>query len=249
MSEAFDLDPKAVRLQFGRRTGRLPAADFLLREIERRMLDRLDLVRLQPELVIDIGCGLGQGVALLQQRYPQANVLGLDASDRMAAAARALRGRSARRGMPDRIREWLGATRRRVRDSLFVAADADALPLRTGSVDLLWSNLAWHWFSNHGDLLQEWRRAARAGSLLMFSAFGVDTLRELRALGIATPAFDDMHDIGDWLVKAGFVEPVMDAERLTVSWDSATRLLSELHAFGGNANRSRAKGMKGSSFL
>ena len=249
MSEASDLDPKAVRLQFARRTQRLAGADFLLREIERRMLERLELVRLQPALIVDAGCGLGQGSVLLQQRYPAANVLGIDVSAPMAAAAAALHGEQARRSMFDRLRKLFGAAQPGAQAPWFVAADAASLPLPAASVDLVWSNLAWHWFADRGALLQEWRRAARGGCLLMFSAFGVDSLRELRDIGVSTPRFDDMHDIGDWLVTAGFAEPVMDAERMTVTWESPQRLLSELHALGGNAVRSRGKGMRGRSYL
>jgi malonyl-CoA O-methyltransferase len=249
MSKASDLDPKAVRRQFARRTQRLVGPDFLLREIERRMLERLELVRLEPALLVDAGCGLGQGAMLLQQRYPAARVLGVDVSEPMAAAAAALHGDQARRSMFDRLRTLFGAAQPGSKAPLFAAADAASLPLATGSVDLIWSNLVWHWFADHGALLQEWRRVARSGCLLMFSAFGVDSLRELRSIGIDTPQFDDMHDIGDWLVAAGFAEPVMDAERMTVTWESPQSLLSELHALGGNARRSRGKGMHGRHFL
>lgn len=239
-----DLDPRAVRLQFDRRVRRIAQADFLLREIERRMLERLDLVRLAPRLVVDAGTGLGSGAARLQQRYPGATVLGVDLSPRMAAAAARAQGAPARRSLGAHLQRWFGGSPGRESAPLFAACDAGRLALPPASVDLLWSNLAWHWFCDPAAVLAEWRRVLRAGALVTFSAFGVDTLRELRALGVRLPPMHDMHDIGDALVGAGFAEPVMDAERLTVSWGDPERLLAEVHALGGDAARARRPGLR-----
>jgi malonyl-CoA O-methyltransferase len=117
------------------------------------------------------------------------------------------------------------------------------LPLATGSVDLVWSNLAFHWFDDVPAAIAEWYRVLRPGGLLTFSALGVDTLAELRAAGLAMPALPDLHDIGDALVGAGFAEPVMDAERLTVTWGEPARLLADLRALGGDARRDRPRGL------
>lgn len=90
----------------------------------------------------------------------------------------------------------------------------------------------------------EWYRTLRPRGLLMFSALGVDTLVELRAASVLrTPALPDMHDIGDALVGVGFADPVMDTERLTVTWTDPARLLAELRALGGDASRARRRGL------
>ena len=244
MADPSELDPKAVRLQFARRAHRIADGDFLLREIERRMLERLDLVRLAPWRVLDVGTGRGQGAARLQQRYPQATVIGVDVAAPMAAQAARLHGGPARRSLAARLRRrFAGAAAGW--QPLFAAADAQRLPLASASVDLLWSNLAWHWFADPRGVLEEWHRVSRPGALLMFSGFGVDTLRELRGIGARLPPMHDMHDIGDALVAAGFAEPVMDAERLTVSWESPAKLLAELRALGGDALRARPPGLRG----
>ncbi len=245
MPDPSELDPRAVRLQFARRVRRIADGDFLLREIERRMLERLDLVRLEPERILDVGTGLGQGAARLQQRYPRACVLGVDIAEPMAAQAARLHGASALRALGARLQRWVGRALPGGASPLFAAGDARCLPLASSSVDLLWSNLAWHWFNDPRGVLDEWQRVARAGGLLMFSAFGVDTLRELRGLGVRLPPMHDLHDIGDALVGAGFAEPVMDAERLTVSWDSAAKLIGELRGLGGDALRGRPPGLRG----
>jgi len=240
-----DLDPRAVRLQFDRRARRIADADFLLREVERRMIERLDLVRIEPRLVIDAGTGLGGGAARLKQRYPGATVLGVDLSPRMAAAAARAQAAPAMRSFAARFRRWFEASPGSDAAPLFAACDAARLALPPASVDLLWSNLAWHWFADPVAVLAEWRRVMRAGGLVMFSAFGVDTLRELRALGVRLPPMHDMHDVGDALGAAGFAEPVMDAERLTVSWQDPAKLLDELRALGGDASRERRPGLRG----
>ncbi|HVL58562.1 MAG TPA: class I SAM-dependent methyltransferase, partial [Burkholderiaceae bacterium] len=68
----------AVRRQFGRRTAEPDAADFLLREIERRMFERMQLIRAAPARVLDVGCGLGAGTRALAARYADAQVIGID---------------------------------------------------------------------------------------------------------------------------------------------------------------------------
>lgn len=245
MPATSDLDPRAVRLQFGRRAARLARSDFLLREVERRMLDRLEVVRLSPAVVLDVGTGLGQGAAALQRRYPAASVLGADLAPPLAAQAARLHGAAARSGLAGRLKRWFAAgADAEGRAPAFFAADAAALPLAAGSVDLIWSNLAWHWFADPVAVLAQWYRVIRPDGLLMFSAFGVDTLKELRALGAALPSFPDLHDIGDALATAGFADPVMDSERLTITWSDADALLAELSALGGNALRTRAAGLR-----
>ena len=246
MAPPPDLDPKAIQRQFGRRVARLPRADFLLREVERRMLERLDVVRLAPTMVLDVGTGLGQGAAALQQRYPAARVLGVDLATPLVQQALRLHGAAARSGLAGRLRRWFGAELGPgAHVPAYLAADAARLPLAASSVDLLWSNLAWHWFVDPKAVLAEWYRTLRPDGLLMFSAFGVDTLRELRGIGAATPAFPDMHDIGDALGVAGFADPVMDSERLSVSWSDPQILLDEVAALGGNAMSQRSSGLQG----
>lgn len=209
------------------------------------MLERLEVVRLDPAFVIDVGCGLGQGAVRLQQRYPRARVLGLDLAEGLVRAAVRMHGPPARAGLSDRMRRWFGGAAAAAPSPRFAVADAGRLPLRASSVDLLWSNLAWHWLADPLAVIDEWHRAVRPEGLLMFSGFGVDTLRELRALGARLPVFPDMHDIGDAIARAGFAEPVMDTERLTVTWTDAETLLGEVSALGGDPSRGRPAGLAG----
>ena len=236
-----DLDPRAVARQFARRAGRPGDADFLLREVGHRMLERLGLGRIEPQGLLDVGCGSGQGVAALMQRFPRARALGADLSPAMAATARGLHRRTG--SIARRLQRVLSFSAAAPAEALFCAADAARLPLAPASVDLLWSNLAWHWLVDPPAVAAEWYRVIRPQGLLMFSSFGVDTLRELRAIGAPLPEFPDLHDIGDLLGQVGFAQPVLDTERLSVTWREPQRLLADLHRLGGNALRGRRRGL------
>lgn len=246
MPDPSDLDRSAVRRQFDRRAAAPDPGDFLLREVERRMLERLDLVRLTPGRILDVGCGLGDGVRRLRTRWTGADVVGVDFSARRVARAAAIDRPS--------LGAWAqGLTRRLIGRPAaagaggplgrYLVGDAHSLPVAPNSVDLVWSNLALHWFDDVPAAIGEWYRVIRPGGLLMFSAFGVDTLAELRDAGQGLPVLPDMHDIGDALVSAGFAEPVMDTERLSVTWTDPGRLLADLRGLGGDARRTRSRGL------
>jgi malonyl-CoA O-methyltransferase len=259
MLQPFNLDPRVVRQQFDRRAANFEVNDYLLREIERRMFERLDVVKIAPAKILDLGCGLGAGVAELGRRFPQAEVLGVDLSPRMIEGA-TQRVLPSSASLFSRFMKSMGAGQApRLK---FEVTDLAKLPSDSESVDLLWSNLVFHWMAVPEPSLQELYRVAKPGALLMFSAFGVDTLQEIRpkvgkpkrnlitAPGFASDEstsasaetapidlmrFRDMHDWGDALVEVGFAEPVMDMERITLSFSEPKNLLKDLHSLGGNA--------------
>lgn len=225
---------ETVRRQFDRRALSFAAHDALPREIERRLLERLDLIRLTPTAIVDVGCGAGQGRALLRERYPQATWLGVDLSSAMLGLGQH------DAGWWRRIRTLGAAPQWRV------SADAASLPLRERSVDLACSNLMLHWHPVPHTLFPEFFRVLRDEGLLLFSSFGPDTLKELRAACLGTlpncrpMTFVDMHDFGDMMVASGFATPVMDVERLTLTYASAQDLLREVRALGANPRDDRA---------
>ena len=241
MNQVFELDPAAVDQQFERRARRGIVDGFLGEVVEREMLARLEPVRLQPRCVLDADCALGQGLLALSQRFPDADLIGVDRS--ASALARAQH----RLAPPPAhwLSRWFGrrdGARSRPLARL-VQARADSLPVPDATVDLIWSRLALHWRQPVAPLLAQWYRVIRPGGLVAFSCLGVDTLSELRALGAPIMNFPDMHDLGDAMVAAGFAEPVLDTQRLTVTWRDPGTLLDELRGLGGNALRSRRTGL------
>lgn len=185
-------------------------------EIGARMLERLEYVRLAPRRVLDAGSGPARDARALAKRYRKADVLAVDVSQRMLHAGRPrFRFFERRRPMP-------------------VCADMARLPVASATVGLLWSNMALHWAPDPVAALREFHRVLAVEGLLMFSTLGPDTLAELRsAAGAArVHSFADMHDLGDMLVAAGFAEPVMDMERVTLVYADGEALLADLRASG-----------------
>lgn len=211
---------RALRRRFDRAAPRYEAMAALDAEIARRMLERLDLMRVEPRRALDVGAGTGRDQRALRDRYPRAMVIAADHSPGMLREARRAGGVLAR---------LFG------RVAPVVAADAGQLPFAGATFDVLWSNLLLPWLEDPQPVFLEWSRVLRPEGLLMFSAFGPDTLRELAAVGAEAGsrrvrAFADMHDLGDALVEAGFADPVMDAERLSLSYTDARACLADLRA-------------------
>jgi len=243
------IDLKTVRQLFSR-PEKILGSDFLRREISKRMREKLELVKIQPERVLDAGCGEGADLAQLQKAFPQAQVLGADASPQMLAAAMQTQ-RAAVSSVGRLLAKWTPAALRRTQNEGLACADFARLPLAANAVDLVWSNLALHWHPQPDLVFVEWRRVLRTEGLLMFSCFGPDTLVELRQAfaGIDqlphTLPFVDMHDFGDMLVNAGFSTPVMDMEKITLTYDTVDKLVADVRALGGNPLLTRRTGLLG----
>ncbi|HEY7642675.1 MAG TPA: malonyl-ACP O-methyltransferase BioC [Steroidobacteraceae bacterium] len=230
MPDEFFLDPRAVRRSFDRAARSYDAAAAVQGEIRKRLLERLDIVKLAPAAILDLGAGTGWASRELKRRYPSAKVVALDLSLPMLRAS-ARHQSLLRRFAP-------------------VCADAHRLPLRTGSVDLVLSNLLLEWCHDPDAVFAEVARVLRPKGLFTFATVGPDTLKELRELWRGVDAathvhrFIDMHDFGDALLRAGFAEPVMDTERLTVTYPSLTALHDELRASGArNVAHGRRRGL------
>ena len=226
-----------VRRAFERAAHTYDAAAVLQREVCARLLDHLDPVRLDPRRVLDLGCGTGQAFDALARRYPAASLVGLD-------LATAMLGRARQRG------PWWRRLPGSRRPGL-VCADAECLPLASASVELVFSNLALQW-CDAARVFAEAARALRTDGLILFSTFGPDTLRELRSAfaeadgGPHVNRFVDMHDLGDALVRAGFADPVMEMETITLEYDSVLAVARDLQAIGAvNSLPGRGRGLPG----
>ena len=228
------LDPIAVSAAL-RRLARAPQAPWLHAEVARRMAEKLTVILHQPELVIDWWSGLGAGAPLLAQAYPKARRVLVEPDATWAERSRA-----------QAQRPWWSAERWTGAPVEVMTSDA-ALPSGAG---LIWANMMLHAIVDPAALIEQWQRLLRADGFVMFSCLGPGTLRELRALydrlgwAAPTPGFVDMHDLGDMLVQAGFADPVMDQETLTLTWSHPRALLDELRALGGNAAPDRTPGLR-----
>jgi malonyl-CoA O-methyltransferase len=199
------------------------------------MQERLDFIKLQPTQWVHWG-PLRGGLLVhqaLQNRYPRAQAWLSSDNPHEAALAH-----SALQGPWWQVKRWLGPRLR------------CGLPPE-GQAQMLWANMQLHTSAHPQNLLKTWHKALAVDGFLMFSCLGPDTLRELRdayaqqAWPEPAHAFTDMHDWGDMLVEAGFAEPVMDMERITLTYETPERLLAELRHWGRNLHVQRFAGLRG----
>jgi malonyl-CoA O-methyltransferase len=174
-------------------------------------------MRLEPQVVVDLGCATGRGTRELAARYPQARVIALDSSAGMLRSASLSASATPR--------------------ATVVGAAAEQLPLRGGTVQLLFANLVLPWCRPDA-LFAEAGRVLDAGGLLLFATLGPDSLEQVRRAWAAVDdqihvhAAFDMHDLGDLALAAGLAEPVMDVDRLDVTYSDLTGLARDLRACG-----------------
>jgi malonyl-CoA O-methyltransferase len=177
-------------------------------------------------VILDLGSGTGRAAPSLAERYPESFITALDLAPAML-----------RKAAPH---------------ASAVCADASRLPFAAESLDLVFSNLMLQWCDEPDVVFDEVRRCLKPGGFFVFTTFGPDTLHELRAAWSAADGsshvhrFIDMHHIGDALVRAGFTEPVMDVERVRLTYADPLALMRDLKAIGAhNVTSGRARGLTG----
>jgi malonyl-CoA O-methyltransferase len=213
------------------RLARQAQPPWLHGEVARRMAERLAAIRLQPQRVLDWQSFLGASRQLLQQQYPAAQVVAVESEP-------------ARLHAPP-PKWWAGIVGRREPPPRPASALGEG-----DEAQLLWSNMALHFEAEPQALFARWQRLIGVGGFLMFSTLGPGTLAGLASLyrGAGWPPplapLVDMHDLGDMLVQAGFADPVMDQETLTLTWPDAAACLAELRSWGGNAAIDRQPGLR-----
>ncbi|TPW17399.1 MAG: malonyl-CoA O-methyltransferase [Halothiobacillaceae bacterium] len=236
LDNEFYIDKTDVKEAFNQAAHRYDTAAVLQREVADRLLERLDLIRIDPHSVVDIGSGTGYCTRALKKRYRAAQVVGVDLAHAMLTTAQ------------QTTPWWERLTKR----NHWLCSDAEQLALTSQSVDMIFSNLTLQWCNNLEGAFGEFHRTLKPGGLFMFTSFGPDTLKELRTSWRAVDAYNhvnafiDMHDIGDALLRAGFSDPVIDVETITLTYKEVMQLLHELKTIGAhNITAGRARGLTG----
>lgn len=212
---------RRVRQNFSRAAAQYTAHAILQAEVESRTLERLDYFQLQPATLLELGCGPGRSLPVLESRYPRARKLYLDFAEPM-------------------LRQLPRPRRFRKRTLFPVAGDMHFLPFADNSTDLIVSSLALQWATAPAAVLRECFRVLKPHGLLLFSTLGPETLHELASLTfqqqhlVRVNQFPDMHDLGDLLVRSGFADPVLDCERICLEYSSAREVLRDLKHIGAN---------------
>lgn len=199
------------------------------------MMDRLQWIKLQPRTWVHWGALRGgvKAQAELTNIYQNAKCFVVEAGSERAKTA-----------IKKIARSWWSLRR-------WAAAPVHFEAPPSGSADMLWANMALHESADPQALLAQWHQTLKVGGFLMFSCLGPDTAKELRdvyrELGWPPAGHEltDMHDWGDMLVQAGFAEPVMDMERITLTYVTPARLLEDLRELGRNFHPARFPALRG----
>jgi malonyl-CoA O-methyltransferase len=227
--EVFRLDRGRLRASFDRASASYESAAGLQARVAAELLERLAVFAFEPRVVLDLGAGTGRVTRELKRRYRRALVIALDLAPGMLREAR-------------RHQQWWRRFER-------VCADALRLPLADASVDIVFSSLMLQWCQPLDTALAECRRVLKPDGFFAFSTFGADTLHELRDAWACADGYNhvnhfvDVHEVGDALVRAGLMEPVLDVDRVEVGYPDALSLMRDLKAIGAHnvtAGRPRA---------
>lgn len=231
---SYKIDPYKVRCAFGKAANTYKENAVLQGEVNRRLLERLDYIRINPIWILDVGAGNGAATRPLLTRYRQARVYALDSAFEMLSELR-------------RQTKWLPARRLNR-----VCAEAACLPFAENSFDLIFSSLTFQWCFALTQVFTEIMRVLKPGGVLLFATLGPDTLQELRHSWSEVDDFEhvnrfvDMHAIGDMMLKAGYGDPVTDIDRIILNYPDIFSLLRSLKAIGANTVAGmRARGLTG----
>jgi len=212
------LEPDFIRKHFDRLAKQYDSHAALEQEVATRLLERTVFNRLAPARILDLGCGTGTASAALKNQFRQAQVIGMDTSPLML--------------------EQMKRKSRLLKPLKAVCGDATALPLADQSVDMVFSSLVSHWLDDPAALFTEIRRVLRPEGMLMFATLGPQSLAELGAAwssldeAVQLAVFPDLMEVGDALFAAGFREPVMDTERITLQYPDLKSMMLEMEATG-----------------
>ena len=223
-----------MRAAFEQSAEHYDAVAILQREVADRLLERLDLLKMTPQTILDLGSGTGYCTTALAERYPKSRLTTLDLAHAMTSKTRA------------NFSKWS----RFRRGHQFVCGDAETLPFADNSFEMIFSNLTIQWCDDLEQTFSEMKRVLKPGGVLLYTTLGPDTLKELRASWAAVDeqvhvnTFLDMHDVGDAMMRARLAEPVMDMEHLTMTYEDAMTLMRDLKTLGAhNVNPGRSHGL------
>ena len=241
--DQYRIDKARVRASFSRAAMSYDASAVLQKQVRDEMFSRLDLINIKPlalrgSAILDAGCGTGLASFALQNRFKKSQVISMDIA----------------LGMLQKTKTQRPFLNKLLNQQHLLCADIESLPVASNSISLLWSNLALQWCNDLDAAFNEAARVLQPDGLFMFSTFGPDTLKELRASSnnghTHVSRFIDMHDIGDALTRAGFSAPVLDVEHYTLTYDNVKGVMTDLKSIGAhNATAGRARGLQGKGFL
>ena len=221
------------------------ATPWLHEEVASRMVERLQSIRLEPKVWTHWGAVRGgqQAHMALLDKYQNSVCFMPLAGEFIADTAIKNIAKNSHKSS-----RWKLSNLFKNKPKVNHSSPAD------GTAEMLWANMHLHNALDPQTLIAQWHKALATDGFLMFSCLGPDTLRELRGmyeqLGWPTPShqFTDMHDWGDMLIQAGFAEPVMDMERIVLTYETPQKLLQDLRELGRNLHPDRFPALRGKAW-
>ncbi len=238
------IDKKRAQASFNKASALYEDSAVLQKQVLEEMFLRLKLLKINPNSILDLGCGPGNAGPELKAAYKPHDLIYLDFAYDMLRKAE-------EKNRDHFLKVFSSKTTQR-----FICADMEAIPLAENSVDMVWSNLSLQWCNDLDQVFTQIAKTLTHNGLFIFSTFGPSTLHELR-ISLASFSqyshvnqFIDMHDIGDALMRCGFSDPVLDVDVYTLTYSTFKEIMYDLKQIGArNALQGRAKGMTGKGFL
>ena len=245
MNNKYTLDGNQVAQSFSHATQQYANIAALQRQTADELLDRLSFVTIQPQTILDLGTGNGQNLSLLAEKYPEAKIIALDVAPAILKQAQyRFQGDSG-------LKYWLPNYKK----PLYIAGDAETLPLANNSVDMIYANLSLLWYKFRL-CFAEIKRILRPGGLLSCTILGPDTLNELRRIWATIDTYShinifyDAHDIGEAMMNSHLADPVLDVDCVTLNYKTAISLMKNIQELGiHNVNEGRCCGLTGKQTL
>lgn len=233
MNELAGVAKQAVARNFGQAASSYYQVNSLQNVVAKNLLERMELMKLTPATMLDMGSGPGTSSSMLEKSFRKTRIIEADISVGMLAESR----RRSRKFFSRR--SWL-------------CTDAEMPAIRSSSIDIVFSSLMLQWCNEPDLVFREIDRLLKPDGLFIFSSFGPDTLKELRNSWRAVDeeshvnTFLDMHDVGDALLRSGLENPVLETEYITFKYDDASTLMRDLKQLGAqNSNQGRRKSLTG----
>jgi len=211
-------------------------------KVSKNLFKRLDLLKVNPDLILDLGCGTGTNGNILKNKYKNIRLVNYDFSENMLIEARKKQTTISDKFLSENLS--------------FICGDIEDLVFVDSIFDIIWSTNSLQWCNDIEKTFKMVRSILKPGGLFIFSTFGPKTLHELRSITQKITHYKKTNDfleedfIKDKLIQESFVNLVIDSEELKVSYQDINKLLLDIKNIGATSgNKNRSKGLTGRQFF
>ena len=239
------INKKIKRIAFNRAAKTYDDYSVLQKQISLDLFDRLSLIKIAPNFILDLGSGTGENNSGFKNIYKNKNIINYDFSERMLIRAKS------------KEKDFLGLNKLLGKNNIsYICGDMEHLPIKKNLIDLVWTSSSLQWCNDLNKTFLGIKEILNYGGLFIFSTFGPKTLTELSAINKklsqndTVNSFTDMHQIGDMLVANGFSDPVLDSDEYTLTYSNVEKLFVDIKSIGAtSSNGQQKKGLRGKNYF